>query len=222
MRAYLTQAEAVLRFRAVPRHEGPAVPLTHLLGYVILGGAFYGAVMATFGGLAGDRSLQVLYTALKVPLLILGTFGLTLPTFFVVNSLLGLRADFAAAVRGLVATQAGVAIVLASLTPYTLLFYVTSDDYHAASFFNSLMFTVASVAGQVLLRRHYGPLIARNARHRLTVRLWLLLYAFVGIQMCWVLRPFLGWKDMPVTFFRQEAWGNAYVILLQKYLGLFF
>ena len=219
---YLTRAEAVLRFRATPGLDVPNRPWPHLVGYVLVGGAFYGAVMGTFGGLDGDRPLQVLYSAVKVPLLILGTFALTLPGFFVLNSLAGLRDDFAAAVQGLLAAQAGVALVLAALSPYTLLLYVTSDHYHAASFFNSLMFTVAALAAQVILRRHYRPLVARNPRHRRMVVVWLLLYAFAGIQMCWVLRPFLGWKDVPVTFFRQEAWGNAYVILLQKYWRLFF
>ena len=222
MTTYLTQAMAVLRFRALPGPDAPLAPWTHLVGYVVLGGAFYGAVLATHGGLGGDRPLQVLYTAIKVPLLILGTFALTLPGFFVLNSLVGLRDDFGAAAYGLLATQASVAVVLVALAPYTLFAYANAVDYHAASFFNSFMFTVASFAGQMLLRRHYRPLIARNPRHRWMVGLWLFLYAFVGIQMCWVLRPFLGWQDMPVTFFRQEPWGNAYLILLQKYWRLFF
>ena len=33
-------------------------------------GMFYGGVMGTFGGLAGDRCWQLLYSAIKVPFLI--------------------------------------------------------------------------------------------------------------------------------------------------------
>jgi hypothetical protein len=54
---------------------------------------------------------------------------------------------------------------------------------------------------------------ARNRRHRLLLRTWLVGYALVGIQMGWVLRPFVGAPDMPVQFFREEAWGNAYVVV---------
>ena len=50
--------------------------------------------MGTFGGLHGDRPLQLLYSALKVPLLLLVTFCLSLPSFFVLNTILGVRADF--------------------------------------------------------------------------------------------------------------------------------
>jgi hypothetical protein len=43
------------------------------------------------------------------------------------------------------------------------------------------------------------------------LRAWLITYAFVGIQMGYLLRPFVGNPDQPVSFFREEAWGNAYV-----------
>ena len=41
--------------------------------------------------------------------------------------------------------------------------------------------------------------------------IWLILFAFVGIQMGWVLRPFVGTPNKPVQFFRQGAWSNAYI-----------
>jgi hypothetical protein len=73
------------------------------------------------------------------------------------------------------------------------------------------MFAVASFAAQLLLRRWYRPLVARNSRHRVLLRSWLVIYAFVGIQMGWVLRPFVGHPDAPTRFFRYgSAWGNAY------------
>lgn len=42
-----------------------------------------------------------------------------------------------------------------------------------------------------------------------------LVYTFVGIQMGWILRPFVGDPSRPVAFFREDTWGNAYVILAQ-------
>jgi len=52
--------------------------------------------------------------------------------------------------------------------------------------------------------------VAANPRHRVLLRLWLVIYAFVGIQMAWVLRPFIGSPNTATGFFRQDAWGNAY------------
>jgi hypothetical protein len=108
-----------------------------------------------------------------------------------------------------------VAVILASLAPYTALWYASTRDYQEATLFNAVMFGIASVAAQWILRRRYVPLIARNPRHRVMLRVWLGTYAFVGIQMGWVLRPFIGQPGLPVTFFREDAWGNAYVIIVE-------
>lgn len=85
--------------------------------------------------------------------------------------------------------------------------------YREAILFNGIIFGVASFASQLMLRRIYRSLMRRNPVHRWLLRLWLLLYAFVGIQMAWILRPFIGYPEMPVQFFRQDTWGNAYVIV---------
>jgi hypothetical protein len=206
----LAHADELLRGRELADEDRRA-NLLYLLALVTLFGVFYGAVMGTFGGVRGERALQLLYSGLKVPLLLLVTFGLSLPSFFVLNTLLGVRADFGRAMRALVATQAVLTIVLASLAPFTALWYASTAAYHPAILFNAVMFGVASVSAQGLLRRWYAPLIARNPRHRALLRVWLILYAFVGIQMAWVLRPFVGDPNQPTHFFRDGAWGNAYV-----------
>jgi hypothetical protein len=129
--------------------------------------------------------------------------------------LLGLRSDFGEVIRALALSQTAVTVVLASLAPYTALWYASTMDDHAATLFNAMMFTVAALAAQWVLRRRYASLIARNPRHRIMLRVWLVMYTFVGIQMGWVLRPFIGQPDRPVTFFREDAWGNAYVVILE-------
>ena len=178
-------------------------------------GAIYGAAMGTFGGVLGERLLQVVYSAIKVPLLLGTAFFVALPSFFVLNTLFGLRRDFAEAVRSLLATQAGLTIVLAALSPLTLLWYASSADYSASLRFNGLMFAVASLAGQWLLREYYRPLILRDRRHRWMLWMWLGIYVFVAIQMAWILRPFVGSPGSPVQFFREESWGNAYTVVAQ-------
>jgi hypothetical protein len=187
---------------------------------LLLCGFFYGAVMGAFGGIAGDRFWQLIYSGTKVPLLLAATFALSLPSFFVLNTLLGARDDFAEVLRALLVAQAGVTLILVVLAPYTALWYASSGDYDLAVLFNGAMFAVASVGGQFILRYHYQPLIARNPRHRILLRFWLVIYIFVGIQMGWVLRPFVGHPEMPVQFFRADAWGNAYIAVFEKFRNL--
>jgi hypothetical protein len=221
MRAVLLQAEGVLHgdaLRADGRVGGRR--LLMLLAFILFCGCFYGAAMGMWGGVRGDRWMQILYSAVKVPLLLLVTFAISLPSFFVLNNLMGVRDDFPRVLRALVGTQAALTIVLASLAPLTVVWYRTSGNYQAAILFNALMFAVASFASQHLLRGTYRVLIARRPQHRLLLRCWLMIYAFVGIQMGWVLRPFIGSVGVKVEFFRGNAWGNAYVELTRIFLNL--
>lgn len=210
---HLQAVDDLLRSRAGVLLSRAAEFRCHILIMLVLGMA-YGAVMGSFGGFTGDRPLQILFSAVKVPLLLSATFLLSLPSFLVINTILGLREHFPHVLRALIATQAAHTVILASFAPFTALFYASSDHYEAAVLFNTLMFGLAGLAAQLLLLRLYRPLIARHSRHRIMVRLWLVNYAFIGIQMGWLLRPFVGSPTEPATFFRQEAWGNAYMAII--------
>jgi hypothetical protein len=180
-----------------------------------IGGAIYGSVMGAFGGFASDRLVQILFVAIKVPMLLLVTTALALPSFFVINVLCGLRNDFSEALRAVMTTQTSVGIILASLAPFTVVWYLSTKDYHEATAFNALMFAMASIAAQWVLRQRYAPLVARNRTHLWMIRVWIIVYGFVGIQMGWVLRPFIGQPGVPVTFLRDKLGGNAYVVVAE-------
>ena len=70
---------------------------------------------------------------------------------------------------------------------------------------------LGTLAAQLVMRRLYRPLIVRNARHRALFWTWAAMYVFVGIQMGWSLRPFVGSPGAFPTFFRNEPFTNAYV-----------
>jgi len=214
MPAFLLRADDVLRRRPWTTRSTDVFPaLATLATTAVIFGMTYGAVMGSFSGVWDQRAWQVVYSAVKVPLLLSATSLIALPSFFVLNTLFGLRRDFVEAARALIATQAGLAVILASLAPLTAFWYASSADYRNAILFNGLMFATASFAAQGLLRGYYRPLIERNRRHRWMLWTWIVLYVFVGIQMGWVLRPFVGDPDAPVQFFREGAWDNAYVVV---------
>jgi hypothetical protein len=222
MRAFFRAADDFLRGRGAFASGAPlSGRLLWLFVLLIACGLFYGVVMGTYSGLTIERLHQLLYSGVKVPLLLLATFLLCLPSFFVINTVAGLREDFGEVLRAVVATQSCITVVLAGLAPVTAFWYLSCASYQQAVLFNAVMFGIGSAAAQVVVRRYYGPLIRRSPRHRQLLRAWFFLYAFVGIQMAWVLRPFIGDPDMPVRFFRSAAWGNAYVVLARMIAGLF-
>ena len=187
-----------------------------LLTVVVVLGAVYGAVMGTFGCFGGGATLVLVYAAVKVPLLLLCVFAVGLPSFLVLNALMGLREDSRAVCQALLATQAGMAIVLASLAPFTFLWYCSAASYAHAVAFNALMFGVASAVAQLLLRRQYQPLIQRQPKHRYMMVVWIVIYAAIGIQAAWLLRPFVGNPNTPLAFFRPDAFSkNAYEVVFE-------
>jgi hypothetical protein len=178
-----------------------------ILPVAVVAGLFYGAAMGSYG----QRGLQVLYSALKVPVLLGASTALCLPGLAAFLGAIGLGRHLGRILRGIVLSQATVMISLAALAPVIALVYVSTADYAVAKAFNGLMFALASFAGQWTLARHFRPILALEPRCRIGLVLWLLLYVFVGVQLAWVLRPFIGHPDMPVRFLREDAWGNAYV-----------
>jgi hypothetical protein len=204
-------------------HEllGPWRPAAHevpwrlLVATVLVAGPLYGAVMGSYAFHSAERLLMVLYAAIKMPVLIGVTGLLCLPGFFVLTTVLGLRDDFRASLRAILTSQAAMVLVLLSLAPITRFIYISGVVHRDAILANALMFAVAAAAAQVVLWRLYRPLIRRDRRHLATLWSWLLLYAFVGIQMGWMLRPFIGTPDIAVTFFREEPFSNAYVVIFE-------
>jgi hypothetical protein len=194
------------------------VALPTLVAALVGFGLLYGASMGAFTGVWEGQPLQLLYSGLKVPLLLCISFVVALPSFFVLNTLLGVREDFREALRAVAGAQATLTIVLAALAPLTLWFYASTTNYNQAVLWNGLMFLLAAGSAQVALRRSYKPLIQRNGRHRLLMWAWGVCFAFVAVQAAWVLRPFIGKPDEPVQFFRETMWGNAYVEILEKIL----
>ncbi len=222
MRDFFRLADEFLRGTGRFAADAPvAGRLRWLALFVVVFGFLYGAVMSSLTGFEAGRYHQMLYVGIKAPILLLVTFLLCLPSFFVINTVAGLRADFGQALRAVIATQACLTLVLASLAPVTAFFYCCAVNYDMAVLFNGVVFAVGSIMAQVVVKRYYGPLIRRAPMHRVMLYVWFFLYIFVGIQMGWVLRPFIGDPKVPVVFFRQEAWGNPYVVIFSLFGQVF-
>ena len=220
----LISIDQILRDHTVRSTEAPTLSIRKVAIVVVALAPVYGLAMGSYAYVVGERNLiqqipQMLCSGIKVPLLIAITVLVSLPSFFVINTLLGLRSDFRESLKAIVAAQAGLVIILCSLFPLTLFSYISMGgsevSYQLAILFNAAMFGLASVTAQVQLHSYYRQLIERDVRHRWMARMWIFVYAFVGIQAGYVLRPFIGNPVQPTAFLRKDSFRNAYVELFR-------
>lgn len=220
MRTLLLRADALVNRLGRPSLDARApLSVRSLVALAFCAAPLYGVAMGSYSLTSPGRPLMMLYAGVKAPLLLGTTTLICLPAFFVLNTVLGLRSDFGRAVRAILAGQAALGVALASLAPITRLLYTSGVSYREALLVNAMMFTVATGVGQVITLRRYRSLIERSGRHRAMLWMWVALYAFVGIEAGWMLRPFIGAPDAAVTFFRQEPFSNAYIAISHMILG---
>ncbi|HEU4387513.1 MAG TPA: actin-binding WH2 domain-containing protein [Blastocatellia bacterium] len=168
----------------------------------------YGAIIGSQHSLK-----QAISSCVKLPLLFLITAGICVPTLFIFSSLFGAKRSL---LQTIVLLSTGVAIIglaLVGFAPVTVFFIVTTRSYQFFKVLNVFFFAVSGLLGLLIFSRIYvqaadNGLPALRPR-RLFLRFWLLLFAFVGTQLAWTLRPFFGAPGLPFEIVR-EVGGNFY------------
>ena len=89
-----------------------------------------------------------------------------------------------------------------------VLFLTTTSEYQFFKLLNVTIFAISGAMGLVFLKQGFENSVdAENEQgrgsRRLLFVLWMLLYGFVGTQMAWTLRPFMGAPNEPFMLFRQ-------------------
>lgn len=222
--------ERFLRDReSVWEQIGDEVALPQLIGQMLVSSS---AAMACYGAVIGifsQQPLQSLSSALKLPLLFMLTLLLCLPTLYLLNLLWNGQLSVQQLLALTLSAVTIASAMLLAFAPVTFFFLVTTT--HSYPFFvllNVAILGFSSVTGLQFLVQGTQHLNARLARaasepeadappaprayavHATLLRGWLLLYAFVGTQLAWTLRPFFGWPDHPFILF-DSLNGNFYL-----------
>lgn len=174
-----------------------------------------GLAIGSFEAAQPGRFALMLYAAIKLPMLILGAAALCLPGFFVMHVALRARREFAASVRGILAGQALFAIILAATAPLLPVWYSVTASHRLAVLGNSALFAMASACSTIAILRVQRSAIGKRAVSRALAAGWLAMYAFVGLQGGWMLRPFIGAPDAPPRFVREDPFTNGYVAVIR-------
>ncbi len=182
----------------------------------------YGAVMGSTHSLR-----QALSSAIKLPVLFLMTLMVCLPTLYFFNVLFGSRQSLTQNFALILTAITVTAVLLLSFAPIVLFFLLTTSHYQFFKLLNVGVFAIAGAIGVMFLSQGMfivsaGGREGEGARRNI-MRFWIVVYAFVGSQMAWTLRPFIGAPSMQFELFRQLG-GNFYANIfasIGEILGFF-
>jgi len=173
------------------------------------------AFMALYGAVLGStHSLwQALSSAIKLPILFVATLIVCAPTLYFFNVLFGSDQSITQNIALILTAITVTAVILLSFAPITMFFLLTTSHYQFFKLLNVVIFAIAGVAGVVFLGQGMRVVSGTEGEGRRARRwllyLWIIVYAFVGSQMAWTLRPFIGAPSMEFELFRQLG-GNFY------------
>ena len=184
--------------------------------------ALYGAVMGSTHSL-----WQALSSGVKLPILFLATLVVCSPTLYFFNLIFGSNQSLAQNFTLILTAITVTAVLLLSFAPIVLFFLLTTSQYQFFKLLNVGVFTISGFVGVLFLSQGMRVVSESGkegvSARRSVVRLWILIYAFVGSQMAWTLRPFIGAPRLDFELFRQLG-GNFYANVFASFgeiLGFF-
>jgi hypothetical protein len=194
---------------------------------VLVGAGAFGAALGCW-----RDPLQAVFSAIKLPVIMLLTATGNALLNAMLAPLLGLQIKFRQSFLAILASFALAAAILGAFSPLAafviwsappLIEGANNSSTHAAILL--LLVVVIAFAGITANVRLFQLLQSLAGRHDSAVRVlfaWLIANLFFGSQLSWVLRPFVGSPGLPVEFLRTEAFGgNFYEAVFHSAVRLF-
>ena len=199
------------------------------IGYgvaIVIGSSVYGATIGLWRG-----PLQSVFTAIKFPLLIFLTCIGNGAVNGMLAQVLGSSLSFRQTAFAILMSFAMASLILGGFSPITLFVLYNAPPLaseHAIVGHSVMLLThvfVIAFAGVVANRRLFG-LLQKVSGHDYTARAvlfsWLGGNLFLGAQLAWNLRPFIGSPTLAIQFLRDDPLrGNFYEAVWRALRHLF-
>ncbi len=181
---------------------------------ILLFSFIYGLVMGSFNGIT-----QSLVTSIKMPALIFLSLFICFPAFYVIQFMLGSKMSLFHMANMIMSGFIVFTTIALSFSPIVLFFMITGNNYsflkllHVAIFIFSGIFGMRTIVNGLKYsceRMNVYPKMGINV-----FKFWIIIFAFVSVQLAWNLRPFVGSKDLSFELFREKE-GNFYLAIIQS------
>lgn len=215
-------------FEEIARERNLSAMIKYYALMALIFSAIYGFFMGCYSG-----GLNIIAVSFKVPVLFFGTLAICIPSLFTFNVLLGSKLSFKQTVAVSVMSTYLLTLILVSLAPIVLFFNLSTNNTPFIILLNVAAFGISGLFGISLLWRCMKFLSADQKllptkdaldikvqnSSMLIIKIWTLIYMFVGTQMAWLLRPFFG-NPVEFSLFREVS-GNIYMAILRNLIEMF-
>jgi hypothetical protein len=192
------------------------------LAVIVLGAGLYGADMGWW-----RDPQQALFTAVKFPLIILLTVAGNALINGMLAPLLGLNIPFRQSFSAILMSFTIAAAILGAFSPVMAFMVwnappispetVQGATYNLIKLANVAVIAFAGTTGNARLFQLLTRLGGSRAVAWRVLLAWLAVNLFLGSQLSWILRPFIGAPNLPVEFYRAAALhGNFYENVFQS------
>jgi hypothetical protein len=189
------------------------------IGIILLFAFIYGVVMGSY-----NSFLQSIVTGVKVPVLITLALLICFPALYVIQYILGSKMGLVQMIIMILSGFLMFSSILVSFAPIVLFFMITGNDYNFLKLLHVAIFTFSGIFGMRIIlealkfsceKKNIYPKIGLNI-----FKFWIFVFAFVGMQLAWNLRPFLGDKNEEFELFRERE-GNFYKAVVFSAANMF-
>jgi hypothetical protein len=210
-RVTLGTIDLLLRDRALMlvriQHGGTGTILKTMTATIAVAMAIVGAALGSYRG--GE---QIVYAAIKLPLVLLGTAALSAPALTAIGVAVGRRARFASDLALVMSALAFGALLLCACTPLLMLGRAVELPYHQMILVTVTCFAIAGFAS---LHMVVKALASEGSRGWGSGVVGLcIVFVLVGGQLAWALRPYLVRPRSPEVVFVRELEGSLFDSIL--------
>jgi hypothetical protein len=190
--------------------------ITLLMIFIFCGSALYGFTMGLQTSL-----LQAAASSIKVFVLFFFTLVVCLPTLHFIGLLFGAKTKFVQITLVLLTGMAITSILLGAFAPISLFFLLSGMRYELLLIMHVFIFACCGAAGLLSVKRNMTMLRKNlsldendpDKNSEFLLKIWFLLYMFVGTQMSYLLAPFIRAPQGFLFMNNQE--GDFYSYLFQ-------
>ncbi|MBN2366679.1 MAG: actin-binding WH2 domain-containing protein [Calditrichaeota bacterium] len=167
--------------------------------------------------------LQALVAGIKLPLLFFLALLICFPAFYIVQYILGSKLNLSQMIIIILSGMVLASAIMISFAPVVIFFLLTGSNYYFLQLLHIAIIILSGIFGmKEIIDALKFSCEQKGIYPRIGVevfRFWVIIFAFVGIQLAWNLRPFLGDSGKPFKLFRKYE-GNFYTAIIYSFQQL--